>query len=178
MLLTGEGKRARGADVNPDMVEICMAQGLDVTLSDGLTFLEGLSPASLGGVAALQVLEHLTPADITRLVGAARRALRPGGVVALKTVTSSSHGGVTRGDAGYAQQQSVLAETLRFVLESAGFSDVQIVPRSGVPEGGSLRALSSGSGLSWDAQNSFDRNGEQLKAALRAPQDFAVIARA
>ena len=177
-VLTGEGKRGRGVDANPEMVEICVAQGLDVTVGDGLTLLEGLSPASLGGVAGLQVVEHLTPTQITRFVAAARRALRPGGVVALKTVTSSSLGAVTRGDAEHAEQQPLLAETLRFVLESAGFLDVQIVRRSGVPEGGGLRALYSGSGLSWDSQDSFDGNGEQLKAALRAPQDFAVIARA
>jgi O-antigen chain-terminating methyltransferase len=56
------GITARGVDANHAMVETCRARGLDVEESDALAFLENQQAASLGGLVALQVVEHFAPA--------------------------------------------------------------------------------------------------------------------
>jgi hypothetical protein len=44
------------------MVEVCRARGLDVAEADVVSYLESLPDASLGGLFAAQVVEHLQPA--------------------------------------------------------------------------------------------------------------------
>ena len=40
-LLREKGIRARGLDLNPEMVEVCRARGLDVTSADARGYLQG-----------------------------------------------------------------------------------------------------------------------------------------
>ena len=60
-LLREKGVRARGLDLNPEMVEVCRARGLDVTNADARGYLSSVADDSLGGLIAVQVIEHLEP---------------------------------------------------------------------------------------------------------------------
>jgi len=60
-LLRERGISGRGLDVNHEMVEVCLARGLNVAEGDALGFLESLPDGSLGGLLAAQVVEHLEP---------------------------------------------------------------------------------------------------------------------
>jgi hypothetical protein len=44
------------------MIEVCRARGLDATAADARSYLQGLADESLGGLIAVQVIEHLEPA--------------------------------------------------------------------------------------------------------------------
>ena len=50
--------------------------------ADALGYLESLEDGSLGGVFAAQVVEHLPPAALRRLLELVRSKLRPGGLFA------------------------------------------------------------------------------------------------
>ena len=82
------GTRAspRGLDLNPEMVEVCRARGLDATTADARGYLQGLADESLGGLIAVQVIEHLEPAYLTQVLGLAFDKVRPGGRIVLETI--------------------------------------------------------------------------------------------
>jgi len=77
-LLGASGISARGVDTNREMVAAARERGLDVVESDALTYLESIPDGSLGGLMASQVVEHLTPPYLVRLLAAAYLKLRPG----------------------------------------------------------------------------------------------------
>jgi glycosyltransferase involved in cell wall biosynthesis/SAM-dependent methyltransferase len=85
-LLAQEGIAARGVDLDAGMVEHARAKGHDVTLADGVEHLRGLNPGSLGGVVAIEVIEHLPYERLTEFLTLARSRLRPGGMLILETV--------------------------------------------------------------------------------------------
>ena len=85
-LLRERDVRARGVDVNAAMVEECRRRGLDASAGDALTLLDALEDESLGGLFAAQVVEHLQPDYLVRLLNVAGRKLRPGARIVLETI--------------------------------------------------------------------------------------------
>src|SRR5690606_18270552 len=85
-LLRERGISARGVDTNHAMVEASRARGLDVTRGDALGYVASLPDASLGGVFAAQVVEHLPPDYLSRFLETAAHKLRPGGLMVLETI--------------------------------------------------------------------------------------------
>ena len=53
-LLRDAGITAKGLDLNPEMIEVCKARGLDAISADARSYLSGLPDESLGGVIAVQ----------------------------------------------------------------------------------------------------------------------------
>lgn len=95
-LLRERGVDARGVDVDEGMVARGRARGHDVALGDAITYLEGsVAAGSLGGVFCAHLLEHLVADDAFRLVDAAGRALRPGGVLVLVVPNPACHAVLT-----------------------------------------------------------------------------------
>src|SRR5205085_1957641 len=85
-LLREHGIRARGVDSNGAMVEICRANGFDVAQGDALTYLRSQPDAAIGGLIAIQVVEHFSPAYLMRFLDAAFHAMRPGAPLILETL--------------------------------------------------------------------------------------------
>jgi O-antigen chain-terminating methyltransferase len=79
------GMNPIGVEANSELVALCRAKGLTVECADAFHYLESAEPASLGGILCSQMVEHLPPADVIRLVQLAHRALRPGGLLAIET---------------------------------------------------------------------------------------------
>jgi O-antigen chain-terminating methyltransferase len=175
-LLKGAGIEARGVEGNASAVQECRAKGLDVASGDLVAFLEAQAPASLGAVFAAQVAEHLQPAPLQRLLAAARRALRPGGLLVLETVNVASalaFFDVYVRDLTHAQP--LHPETLRFMAAAAGFSDARIELRSPVPDDVKLHLVPTG-GLPPPVVKALNENVARLNALLFAPLDYALVA--
>jgi len=85
-LLREEGIPASGVDLDAEMAACARAKGLDAVTGDLFAHLEALPDASLGGVFAAQVVEHLTTAELVALVRLARAKLAPGGRFLAETV--------------------------------------------------------------------------------------------
>jgi 2-polyprenyl-3-methyl-5-hydroxy-6-metoxy-1,4-benzoquinol methylase len=80
------GITASGVDSSDDMVAFCHDRGLPAVRSDLFAYLEGLPERSLDGIFCAQVIEHLQPDDIGRLIDLAAMKLRPGSPMVLETV--------------------------------------------------------------------------------------------
>ena len=89
-LLREAGVEARGIDSDLGMVERALARGLEVEQGDGIAYLERQPESSLGAVTAIHVVEHLPYEALERFFAAARRALRPGGLLVVETINPHS----------------------------------------------------------------------------------------
>jgi len=85
-LFRESGIDAHGIDVNSSMVEICLERGLSAETTDALGFLEQQADGSLGGLIAIQVVEHLDPGYLSRLIETAFHKLAPGAPLVLETL--------------------------------------------------------------------------------------------
>lgn len=76
---------AKGVDLSAENVALCREKGLAAEQADIFAYLEATPPRSLGGVFCAQVIEHLTPAQLPRLVQLCAAKLAPGAPVVFET---------------------------------------------------------------------------------------------
>ena len=126
-LLNEWGWDAEGVDGSPAAVEACRARGIDVTLGDVLAYLETRSEDPVGGVSAIQLIEHLPRRAWVHLFEEIHRALGPGGALLLETINGQNPEAVA--DYFIADVTHTWPghpETLKLMAEHAGFQDVEI----------------------------------------------------
>jgi len=133
--LGSAGVKARGIDANADMAEIARERGLDATSGDALNYVDALPDDSLGGVIATQVVEHLEPAYLIRLLDVLARKLRPGAPIVLETINPACwlafFSSYIR---DFTHVRPVHPETLQYLLQASGFAGVEIRYSAPVPE--------------------------------------------
>jgi len=178
-LLRDHGITARGIDLNVEMVERCRAKGLDASVADANSYLAGLADASLGGLIATQVVEHLRPDDLMRFLELAELRLRPGAPIVLETINPSSWSAFFE---SYIRDlthvRPVHPDTLRHLLVASGFRDVEIAWRSPYPDHGKLERVVPPAGDRDDAATAaLNRNIDRLNGLMFGPRDYAAIAR-
>jgi O-antigen chain-terminating methyltransferase len=117
---------ARGVDADADMVAYARGEGLDVEQADALEHLAGLDDGSLGGVFLAQVVEHLPPHALVRLLELAHAKLRPGGVLVAETINPLSPLALRNYFADLTHAQPLVPETLEQLARHAGFDDTEI----------------------------------------------------
>jgi O-antigen chain-terminating methyltransferase len=162
---------ASGIEADPELVAAGRARGLDVREGDAVAELHLAPDASLGGIVAFQVIEHLPFARLLELLALARRKLRPGGLLLLETVNVQSVFPWTRAwSMDPTHRHPVHPQTLRFLAEQAGFRDVETVFSGPVDDRARLEE-----GPDLDRET---RNARRLNELLFAPQDHALVARA
>lgn len=170
-LLKEAGVRAYGVDSNAEMVTEVQARGLEGVVGDAIAHLEGLVPSSVQAVSGFHIAEHLSLADLGRLVDAALLALRPGGLLLLETPNPTN---LAVGAAAFyldpTHVRPLHPDFLAFLLESRGFSDVETHFVHPLRDDAPLPAADGSASA-----------GERLLAAghwaLFGPQDFIVAAR-
>ena len=181
--------RARGIDLNHEMVEQCRTAGLDVTEADALSYLRGLEDGALGGLIAAQVVEHLEPDYLLAFLDEAFRVLSPGSPIALETINVASWSAFfTSYIRDLTHVRPIHPDTLKFVVVASGFLDADIQLRAPLPESEKL-APAPAAARAVDLRvtgdegralvalaDTFDRNMERLNAQLYAPLDYAVVA--
>jgi SAM-dependent methyltransferase len=182
-LLRSAGITARGVDLNHEMVERSRAKGFDVTETDGLSFVAGAAPGSVGGLIACQVVEHLQPDYLLRFLAAAAQALRPGAAIVLETINpacwSAFFDSYVR---DLTHVRPVHPDTLKFLVMAAGFTDVSIQWRSPYPEAGKLERLpaaarAAAAPVPPPLLDVFDRNVDRLNGLFFTHRDYAIVAR-
>jgi 2-polyprenyl-3-methyl-5-hydroxy-6-metoxy-1,4-benzoquinol methylase len=134
-LLKDAGVNARGVDTNREMVATARERGLDVTQADALACLESLPDGSLGGLMAAQVVEHLAPPYLSRLIAAAFQKLRPGAPIVVETINPACwlafFSSYIR---DFTHAQPIHPETLQYLLQANGFGRVTLQYSAPVPE--------------------------------------------
>jgi O-antigen chain-terminating methyltransferase len=172
-LLRENGFRAAGVDLNAQMVGLCLDKGLDCRRGDLLEALAAEPDLSLDGVFSSQVIEHLSPEAIRRLVELAFQKLRSGGALVLETVNPLSVFSLVHiYMLDMSHRTPVHPQALRFLLEAAGFEGVEF--RESRPlESERLQDVP----VSDDASAVLNRNFDRLNALLFAPPNFAALGR-
>ena len=124
-LLRTAGVEARGVDADADMVAYARGEELEVEQGDVLAHLESLPDGSLGGIFAAQLVEHLPPGALLRLLELARAKLRPEGLLVAETINPLSPLALRNYFADLTHAQPLVPETLALLARQAGFSRVE-----------------------------------------------------
>src|SRR6185503_5980988 len=176
-LLRESGVSARGIDLNDAMVAVCREKGFEATQADALAYLRSMPPGSLGGLFAAQVVEHLEPAYLTRLLEAAFDALRPGAPIVLETINPACWFAFFE---SYIRDithvRPLHPDTLKFLLIASGFQQIEIRYRAPYPEHEKLQPLPASAALG-DSVDTLNGNIEKLNSLLFTYLDYAAIAR-
>jgi O-antigen chain-terminating methyltransferase len=193
-LLKARGITARGLDLNHEMVEVCRARGLDVTEADAVGYLENVTDRSLGGLIAVQVVEHLQPGYLMRFLELAFHKLRPGAPIVLETLNPACWTAFF--DSFIRDITHVWPmhpDTLRYLVLASGFSSARIEYRSPVAPEDRLQPISSlrggaassgqadggaaaaGEAAAADLVETFNANVEKLNARMFTFLDYAIV---
>ncbi|MDA0182392.1 methyltransferase domain-containing protein [Solirubrobacter phytolaccae] len=121
-VLRDAGIEARGVDLDAGMAARAAERGLDVVVGDGVAYVEGLEPASVGAIVSMQVIEHLPREALLRLFAAAKRALRPGGLFVAETVNPHAGHALKTFWVDLTHQHPVFPEVTLALAADAGFA--------------------------------------------------------
>jgi O-antigen chain-terminating methyltransferase len=163
---------AYGIDINEAHVNLCQERGLDVRHEDALSHLDSVPPGSLGGITAIQLVEHITVEDVIELIDRAIAALQPGGLLILETPNPDN---LTVGASSFyldpTHEKPLPPQLLGFLAGSRGLVDVEI--RELHRDELEVLAPSLSQPWSQDLLPLIDA----LNRRLFSPQDYAVIGR-
>lgn len=79
-----------GVDLDIVMVNVANSNGCKTVYGDGIAHLRSLEDRSLGGLVAIQVVEHLSRDQLQELCELAKRKVRAGGRIAFETINPKS----------------------------------------------------------------------------------------
>ncbi|MEW6319591.1 MAG: class I SAM-dependent methyltransferase [Acidobacteriota bacterium] len=185
-LLRANGISARGIDVNAEMVDLCRSRGLDTDKADAVLYLSGLPDEALGGLAAIQVVEHFQPDYLLRFLDQAQRVLRPGALMILETVNAACWQAFFE---SYIRDithvRPLHPDTLAYLVTASGFSEVSVRFSSAVPQSQRLqptpRSVRDTAGPVGEAltalADQLDEIVQRLNDLMFSYMDYAVLAR-
>jgi predicted TPR repeat methyltransferase len=141
-VLKAAGVTARGVDANGDMAAIARERGLDATQGDALAYLQALDDESIAGIVATQVIEHLEPPYLTRLLSTASQKMQRGAPIVLETINPACWLAFF---SSYIRDlthvRPVHPDTLQYLLRASGFSEVTIAYSAPVPAPMKMRTI-------------------------------------
>lgn len=179
-LLKNAGISSYGVDTDAAMVEAAIEKGHEVLLGDGIAHLASLSDHSLGGLIAIQVVEHLPKEVLAELFALARRKVVLGGRIIFETINPRS---LLALSSNYFRDPTHVwplhPDTLSYSMQCAGLSIVEVRMLSKVPDEAMLRAIPLDEYLSpkWsETVNRINHNINQLNDLLYGFQDYCVVA--
>lgn len=172
-LLQQKGVEAEGIDMNDQMIEICRDRDLNCRKASILEVLTECQDNSLGGIFSSQVVEHLDPAYVKRMVELAYFKLSPDSSLVLETINPASVFSLVQiYFLDISHQQPVHPLALKFLMESAGFKDVEI-KYSSLPEAEQLQTVPA----SDEYATILNQNIDKLNKLLYSPTNYAAIGR-
>ncbi len=172
-LLQEKGVEAEGVDFNSQMVETCLDKGLRCSKSDLFEWLAAQPDSSLSGIFSSQVIEHLPPSSLKKFLELCHRKIAPSGTLVLETVNPASVFALVEiYFLDFSHQRPIHPRALQFLLETAGFEDVEI-KHSAPLEREKLEALPG----TEEFIVSLNRNIDRLNELLYGPPNYAAIAR-
>jgi O-antigen chain-terminating methyltransferase len=152
-----------GIDLNRVVLAICRERGLPVLEAEAVEHLRSLPEASLGGVTAFHLVEHLALPQLLDLLDAARRALKPGGVAIFETPNPNN---VFVGSRNFyldpTHRHPIPPLLGRFLAEARGFERVEILELHPCP------VEHVDTGTAGDVAARFNE-------CFYGPQDYAII---
>ncbi len=168
-----------GVDSDPDMVAYCRSRQLAVEQSDALTYLETLEDKSLDGIFIDQVVEHLEPDYLIRLLALCHQKMKSGYYIVVETVNPLSFVSFANFYIDMTHKRPVHPETLQYLLSSVGFQVCEKKFLSPVSDEGRLKIIEEGAADMNENERKnvdvYNHNVEMLNTVLFGAQDYAVI---
>lgn len=178
-LLKSDKIESYGVDLDPAMVNIANAAGCNTQFGDGIAHLRSLPDRSLGGLVAIQVVEHLTRQQLHELFALAKAKLLPGSTVAFETINPQS---VLALSSNYFRDPTHVwpmhPDTLGYMATLAGLAIKEVLPLSPVSPNQLLKEIpvdSSHLPAVKDAISRINENIKQLNALLYGSQDYCLV---
>jgi SAM-dependent methyltransferase len=174
------GIGAMGIDIDADMVLFCQEKGLDVRQADAIGFLDTIEDGLLGGVFMSQVVEHMDPNSLIKLIELCYRKQSDHSYFISETINPESL--FVFAHSYYIDMSHVFPahpKTIEFLLRSAGYQDISMMSLSPVPDEQKLQrvALRNYQGTRYeDAFDIHNRNIEKINELLYGDQHYAAIA--
>lgn len=167
-LMRDHGVGAYGVDLDERMIEAARARGLSVVSGDAVEHLRGLEPASVDGLYARHLAEHILPGELVALLRLCRRALAPGSPLVFVTPNPRT---LTVGAHTFwmdpAHMRPIPPDLFRFYLEVEGFEGVEVVTFE----------PTEGPRLSESGDDAARENFRLLNETLFGDRDYAVVGR-
>ena len=185
-LFRSAGIGARGIDTNQSMVQECRDRGLSADCDDAAAWLERLPDQSLDGLIAIQVVEHLEPTYLARLIELAFTKLKPQSPMVLETINPACWVAFFESYLRDVTHRWPLhPETLQYLVQASGFTTVTVQYRAPVPGTDRLQqvpvpvttAESDVNPTVTDLVDVVNSNVNKLNARLFTFMDYAVVAR-
>jgi len=180
------GIDAHGIDPNQSMVEVCRERGLSADTDDAVGYLQRQPDGSLGGIIAIQVVEHLEPAYLVKLIELAFHKLKPGAPMVLETLNPACWIAFFESYLrDITHRWPLHPDTLQYLVQASGFSTVTVQYRAPVPTTDRLQLVSlppsreaiEHSPALVDIVDVVNANADKLNARLFTFMDYAVVAR-
>ena len=170
-LLAENGITAEGIDINEQMIDICRERGLNCSKADILDKLAESEEESLGGIFSSQVIEHMPPNYLKRVIELAFHKLAPSSYIVLETINPTSVFALVQiYYLDLSHQKPIHPQALKFLLENSGFEDVEIKFSSELREE-KLQELPSADEVS----TILNRNVDKLNKLLYSAPNYAAI---
>lgn len=170
-LLKSKWIDAEGIDINEQMVSISRDKGLACRKGDILEQLAEYGNGSLGGIFSSQVIEHLPPPYLKRLLEIAFLKLEPSAPIVLETINPTSVFALVQiYHLDISHKQPIHPQALKYLLESSGFEDVAIQYSSPLEEE-MLKTLPGAD----EHTALLNQNIDSLNKLLYAPPNYAAI---
>jgi 2-polyprenyl-3-methyl-5-hydroxy-6-metoxy-1,4-benzoquinol methylase len=133
-LMASRGYDALGIDLSPEQVAIGRQHGIDVREADLRGFLQDHA-AEFDGITAIDLLEHFDKPDVLPILDLIYGALKPGGVLVVRTPNGSSPfaGRLRYGD--FTHGTIYASRSVRQLTAAAGFESVALFDAPPVAHG-------------------------------------------
>jgi O-antigen chain-terminating methyltransferase len=167
-----------GVDSDPDMVAYCHSRQLEVVHSDAITYLETLEDRTLDGIFIDQVVEHLEPDYLIRLIALCHQKIKFGYHIVVETVNPLSFVSFVNFYIDMTHKRPVHPETLQYLLSAAGFRECEKKFFSPVSDEGRLKKIEWTAEMNETESKNYDvynHNVELLNTVLFGTQDYAVV---
>jgi len=167
-----------GVDSDLDMVAYCRSRQLEVEQSDALSYLETLEDKSLDGIFIDQVVEHLEPDYLIRLLALCYQKMKSGYYIVVETVNPLSFVSFVNFYIDMTHKRPVHPETLEYLIGASGFWECEKKFFSPVSEEGRLKKIERNTDINETERKNVDvynHNVEVLNTVLFGAQDYAVV---
>jgi len=169
-----------GVDVDQAMVQSAQAKGLEVRHGDGLKHLSEIEDRSIGGVIAIQVVEHLQREQLETLFKLCTKKIETGGRVVFETIDPRS---IVALSSNYFRDPTHVwplhPETLEYAMTLAGLRVIEVKRLSPVPSEALLKEIPVQPHTAPSLANAvglINQNFRQVNELLYGYQDYCIIA--
>jgi len=177
-ILKENGINAKGIDVNEDMVGYCQSKGLNVEKADAIEYLDKIEDKSLDSIFLDQVVEHLEPKYLIKLLELCYKKLKFGYYIVIETVNPLSLTSFANFYLDLSHKKPIHPETLKFLSESAGFREIEVKFFSPIPDEYQLKKVEISENTEENERKRievYNYNINKLNKTLFGHQDYAVI---